>query len=83
VKMGILAEGDLIRLKRVIEKAGLPTEMPNLKVDKVIQAMRHDKKVLNDKVRFVLLKSIGDVFITDEVSPSLIEEVLAGADEET
>ena len=82
-KMGILAEGDLTRLKRVIEKAGLPTEMPNLRVDEVIQAMRHDKKVLNDKVRFVLLKSIGDVFITDEVSPSLIEEVLVGADEET
>ena len=75
-KMDILDKNDLTRLKSVIEKAGLPTEMPNLKVEEIIQAMKHDKKVLRDKIRFVLLKSIGNVFITDEVSPSLVEQVL-------
>jgi len=77
-KMGILDESELGRLKSVIEKAGLPTGMPNLKVEEIIQAMKHDKKVSRDKVRFVLLKSIGNVFITDEVSPSLVEQVLVG-----
>ena len=80
-KMGILDKNELTRLKGVIEKAGLPTGMPNLEVEKIIQAMKHDKKVLRDKIRFVLLKSIGSVFITDEVSPSLVEEVLV--DEKT
>ena len=82
-KMGILDKNELIRLKGIVEKAGLPTEMPNLDVEKIIQAMKHDKKVWQDKIRFVLLKSIGSVFITDEVSPSLVEKVLVGADEET
>jgi len=82
-KMGILNKNELIRLKSVIEKAGLPTEMPDLAVEKIIQAMKHDKKVRQDKIRFVLLKSIGNVFITDEVSPSLVEEVLTGFNEET
>ncbi len=81
-KMGILDKNELIRLKSVIEKAGLPTEMPNLKVEEIMQTMKHDKKVWQDKVRFVLLKSIGSVFLTDEVKPSLVEEVLVG-DEET
>jgi len=81
-KIGILDKNEIVRLKSIIEKAGLPTAMPNLKVEKIIQAMKHDKKVWRDKIRFVLLKSIGSVFITDEVSPSLIEEVLAG-DEKT
>ena len=82
-QMGILDKNELIRLKGVIEKADLPTEMPNLKVEEIIQVMKHDKKVRQDKIRFVLLKSIGSVFITDEVSPSLVEEVLAGFNEET
>ena len=77
-KMGILEGNEIIRLKNVIEKAGLPTDMPELEVEEIMRAMKHDKKVLRGKVRFVLLKSIGDAFITDEVSPSLVEEVLAG-----
>ena len=43
-----------------------------------MRVMKHDKKVQQDKLRFVLLKSIGHAFITDEVSPSLVEEVLIG-----
>jgi len=77
-KMGILDENETVRLKSVIEKAGLPTEVPNLKLEEIIQAMKHDKKVLRDKIRFVLLKSIGSVFITEDVSPSLVEQVLVG-----
>jgi 3-dehydroquinate synthase len=76
--MGILDENEVVRLKNVIEKAGLPTERPNLNIKNIISAMKHDKKVLQDKIRFVLLKSIGNAFITDEVSPSLVEEVLVG-----
>jgi len=75
-QMGILDKNELIRLKGVVEKADLPTEMPNLEVEKITQAMKHDKKVWRDKIRFVLLKSIGSVFITDEVSSSLVKEVL-------
>ncbi len=76
--MGKLDESDATRLTDVIRKAGLPTEMPDLKMEDIIQAMKHDKKVEQDKIRFVLLKSIGDAFITDEVSPSLVEEALVG-----
>jgi 3-dehydroquinate synthase len=77
-KMGMLDENEVVRLKKVIEGASLPTEMPDLKVAEIMQAMRHDKKVRQDKVRFVLLKSIGSTLITDGVSPSLVEQVLAG-----
>jgi 3-dehydroquinate synthase len=76
-RMGILGESDVVRLGDTIEKAGLPTEMPDLPVEDIISAMKHDKKVRQDKVIFVLLKSIGNAFITDEVSLSLVEEVLA------
>ena len=82
-KMGILGSDELVRLKSVFERAGLPTEIPDLELEKIIQAMKHDKKILQGKLRFALPKSIGNVFITDEVSPSLIEEALGGWNEET
>ncbi len=82
-KLGILDKGELIRLKGIIERAGLPTKMLNLEAEKVFQAMKHDKKILRGKIRFALPKSVGDAFITDEVSPSLVEQILVGWDEET
>lgn len=77
-KMGILDKNELIRLRRVVERAGLPTEIPRLDVEKLIRAMKHDKKMLGGKMRFVLPKAIGEVFITDEVSPPVIEKALVG-----
>ncbi len=77
-KLGIFDRNDLVRLKEVIESAGLPAEIPGLDVKKLVQFMKHDKKVVRGKIRFVLPRSIGEVFITDEVSPSLIENVLIG-----
>jgi 3-dehydroquinate synthase len=76
-RMGIFDTGGLERLKRVIEDAGLPTGMPTLDTEKVIQAIKYDKKIAAGKVRFVLPRVIGDVLVTDEVSLSLVREVLA------
>lgn len=77
-KLGIFDRNDLSRLEKVIESAGLPAEIPGLDVKKLVQFMKHDKKVVRGKIRFVLPRSIGEVFITDEVSLSLIENVLVG-----
>jgi 3-dehydroquinate synthase len=75
-RMGILDEREFARLEAVIRQAGLPVALPELDGEKVIEVMRHDKKVRNDKIRFVLLKTIGNAFISDEVEPSLVREVL-------
>lgn len=76
-KMGILDKSELLRLNSLIQRAGLPTTMPDLKVEGIIEAIKHDKKVLRGKVRFVLLKSLGSAFITDEVNLSLVKQILA------
>jgi 3-dehydroquinate synthase len=75
-KLGILKENEMNRLKEVIARAGLPTQIPALELEGIIQAMKHDKKILQGKIRFVLPRTIGEAFITEEVSPSLVEEVL-------
>jgi 3-dehydroquinate synthase len=75
-KLGFFDNTGLVRLKRILEAADLPTQMPRLDSSKIIQAMKHDKKIAAGKVRFVLPKAIGEVFISDEVDLSLVEEVL-------
>jgi 3-dehydroquinate synthase len=76
--MGILEESEVARLEVLIRRAGLPVAMSGLDKEKVMEAMQHDKKVRQNKIRFVLLKSIGDAFISDEVDPALVREVLVG-----
>jgi len=63
-------------LERILQKAGLMTRLPKMEINRVIQTMRYDKKVRNDKIRFVLPRSIGQVFITDDVSSTVVEKVL-------
>ena len=82
-KLGLMDKNELIRLKDIIQRAELTTELPDLEVEKLIQAIKHDKKILRGKIRFILPQSLGSVFITDEVSLSLVEQVLVNWNEET
>ncbi len=75
-KLGILDKNEVGRLKEIIARAGLPTQIPTLQFEKMIQAMKHDKKIMQGKIRFVLPKTIGEVLTTEEVSPSIVEQVL-------
>jgi len=82
-RLGILDQNELLRLRNLIQRASLAIETPSLELGRIIQAVRHDKKISGGRIRFVLPKAIGEVFITDEVSPSLVEQVLVGWHEET
>ena len=75
-ELGILDSENVTRLKNLLEKAGLMTKLPLMEVKQVMQAMRYDKKVQSGKIRFVLPRTIGQVFITDDVSPAIVEKVL-------
>jgi 3-dehydroquinate synthase len=72
----MLDEPEVERLRALIIRAGLPAAMPDFSSEEIVLAMQHDKKVREGKTRFVLLKSIGEAVVTDDVAPSLIEEVL-------
>ncbi|MCX6005062.1 MAG: 3-dehydroquinate synthase [Chloroflexi bacterium] len=81
LKLGLFNEEELNRMKVLIQMAELPARMPDLSFAQVLQALTHDKKIHNGRIRFVLPKSIGEAFISDEVSLSLVEEVLSNWNE--
>ena len=80
-RLGIFPHSRLIRLKNLLLQAGLPVTMPRVDMSRVISAMEHDKKVQNGKIRFILPRSIGKVFISNDVSFALAVEVMESADD--
>ena len=75
-RLGYLPDEEVTRIKELIVRAGLPVELPLLEVTRLLHAMKHDKKVLQGRIRFVQPRTIGEVFISDEVTISLVEQVL-------
>ncbi|NJR68290.1 MAG: 3-dehydroquinate synthase [Synechococcales cyanobacterium CRU_2_2] len=62
----------------LIQKAGLPTQLPpGIQIDAIIAALQSDKKVNAGKVRFVLPQAIGSVTITDAVPQEILCQSLA------
>jgi 3-dehydroquinate synthase len=58
-KLGLLSKQELIKQNKLIEKAGLPTKLPNINTDQLITELKKDKKVVGGKIEFVLLERIG------------------------
>jgi 3-dehydroquinate synthase len=56
------------RIERLFERAGLPVYGPTLGVPCYLNLMAHDKKVEAGKLRFVLLRGIGQAVMTNDVS---------------
>jgi 3-dehydroquinate synthase len=68
------------RLKNLIDAAGLPLAPPAAGSQALREAMRTDKKARANKLRFVLLRSLGDAYVTAEYDESALAEVLSAAD---
>ncbi len=75
-KLGFAAAGTLVeRTKNLLKKNSLPIRLhEKLPLEKLISAMRSDKKVRSGTLRFVLLKRIGEAFTFSDVPEKIVEE---------
>ncbi|NER25944.1 MAG: 3-dehydroquinate synthase [Symploca sp. SIO1C2] len=77
VKLKLWQEEEAQRQDALIQKAGLPTQLPaGLDIEAILDTLQTDKKVQDGKVRFILPTQIGQVTITDQVPRDVIMEVL-------
>jgi len=77
VKLELWQKDEAKRQDALIQKAGLPTQLPGgLDIEAIINTLQTDKKVKDGKVRFVLPTQIGQVTITDQVPEDVIVQVL-------
>jgi 3-dehydroquinate synthase len=75
-RLGWISELDVARTRALIRAAGLPDVAPDLGVDTYLEYMGHDKKVEGGKMRFVLLKKLGEAVITGDVPADVLTGVL-------
>lgn len=67
-RLGQLDRHSVARIRGLIAAAGLPAAPPaGLAAERMIELMAVDKKVLAGRLRFVLLKRLGEAFLTAEV----------------
>lgn len=75
-KLGKCQEGIPRRLDRLVRKFGLPADLPDLHSKAIIESLYHDKKTMNHKIKFILVKEIGIVEIVDDIPEEKIISIL-------
>lgn len=72
-----LTQNDVIAIRDLITEAGLPCKGPGeMVVEEYLKFMAVDKKVKEGKMRFVLLRKIGEAIVTGDVSRDQIAATL-------
>jgi 3-dehydroquinate synthase len=74
--LGWISEADVARTRALVCSAGLPDVAPDLGVDTYLEYMGHDKKVEGGKMRFVLLKKLGEAVVTGDVPEAMLRDTL-------
>jgi 3-dehydroquinate synthase len=77
-RMGLIGETEVERITTLYRKAKLPTSAPDLGAKRYLELMGLDKKVESGRIRFILLKKIGEAFITADVPEELVTATLSG-----
>ena len=76
-RQGLIALEDLDRTKDLISRANLPVTAPdNIGRETFLSLMGLDKKVLDGRLRLILLKSIGKAFVTTDISMPDLHAIL-------
>ncbi|EXI75857.1 MAG TPA: 3-dehydroquinate synthase [Candidatus Accumulibacter phosphatis] len=76
-QIGWIERPDLIRVERLLQRAGLPVAGPMLNVERYLELMQHDKKVQDGRLRLVLLQQIGRAVLTDQAPLAQVRKAIA------
>jgi 3-dehydroquinate synthase len=76
-RLGLLGRTDVERVIDLLRRARVPVAAPALGVDRYLELMGHDKKVEGGRIRFILLRRLGEAFICDRYDSAALNEVLA------
>ncbi len=67
-RLGLITGADVERLLVLLQRAGLPVDAPRLGAERYLELMGRDKKVVAGAIRYVLLRGIGEAFVTSDVA---------------
>ena len=75
-RLGLIESGTQDRVRDILTRAGLPTEVPRIGAAKALELMQMDKKVLAGAVRLVLLEKLGRAILTADYPQEALHATL-------
>jgi len=76
VLKGLLSVADENRLNQLISAVGLPEKIKNVRLPKIMDLMKHDKKFTAGRNRFVLATRIGQVKVVTDIPANIITQAI-------
>ena len=78
IREGLLDESLRARSIDLLSRAGLPVSPPDsISVEQYLEVMAIDKKTLDGNIRLVLLRELGEAFVTADYSPDKLQQTLS------
>ena len=74
---GLLSAPEAARVRQLVELAGLPAQVPSVSPAVLLEHMRIDTQVLQGRLRLVLLRRIGEAFVTADYPEAALQSTLA------
>ena len=82
-RLGWLQASDITRVSTLLQRARLPVVAPaRMTDDEFMRLMAVDKKVLNGRLRFILLRALGEACVVDDVNRQQLLATLAACREQ-
>ena len=78
-RMGWLSQQQVLGISRMLTRVDLPVTPPAMTCEQFLSIMAVDKKVLDGRLRLVLLKGIGKAVVTSEVETDAVTATLTAA----
>ena len=75
-EMNMISDQEVERHRSLLSSYKLSTSYPGMNVDAVREAMLMDKKVIDGKIRWVLLNGIGNAVAVSNVSTQIVDQAL-------
>jgi 3-dehydroquinate synthase len=80
IREGMVDESLRARSARLLRRAGLPISPPEgISIEQYLDVMAIDKKNVDGNIRLVLLRALGDAFVTTDYSPEELRQTLMRA----
>ena len=78
-RMGWITAADVVRIEQLFKAADLPVKPPSdMTPDRFSELMSIDKKVMDGKLRLVLMQRIGQAIVTDQFDQAALMQTLQG-----
>jgi 3-dehydroquinate synthase len=74
---GLLDVGEVDRLRKLLERVGLPVRIDGVAPEVALEHMRIDKKVKGGRMRLVLLRAVGQSFVTADYPEPALQRTLS------